>query len=346
MQLRSEHLSAHLEQASLAPIYLLSGDEPLQITEAADAIRQAARTQGFADRQVFDAQPGFDWNRLIAEADALSLFSERRLFDLRIPGGKPGNQGGQALLDYVARLPGDTLLLLTLPKLERTQRSSKWFKAIDEVGVVVSVWPVETSALPGWLKFRARSAGLDLEPDALAFLAAQTEGNLLAAAQEIDKLLLLHGPGAISLEQTAASVGGSARYSVFNLVDSALRGASDHSLRMLHGLRGEGTPAPVVLWSLIRELRVLEAVAVALESRVNPGSALAAHHVWDKRKGLVTQAARRLQATGWRRLVSLCALADRAIKGRSVRDPWQLLEDIVTGLAGAGGATPALAGDD
>ena len=117
MQLRTEQLAGHLAKGPLAPIYLLTGDEPLQITEGGDAVRQAARAGGFSDRQVFDARPGFDWGRLVAEADALSLFADRRLFDLRIPGGKPGNEGGQALLDYVARLPGDTLLLLTLPKL-------------------------------------------------------------------------------------------------------------------------------------------------------------------------------------------------------------------------------------
>ena len=334
MQLGFDQLARHLDKGPLAPVYVIAGDEPLQIREAGDAIRQAARADGFGDRQVFDVQPGFDWGQLVAEADALSLFAERRLFDLRIPGGKPGNEGGQALLDYVARLPGDTLLLVTLPKLERSQRSSRWFKAVEQAGVVLSVWPVDASAMPGWVKRRALAAGLGLGSDSAAFLAGQTEGNLLAAAQEIDKLVLLCGPGEVSLERVAESVGGSARYNVFDLVDSALRGAAGHSLKILLGLRGEGTPEPVVLWSLVRELRVLEAVAVATDNGVNPGTVLAAHRVWEKHKGLVTGAARRHRPAGWRRLVRLCALADRAIKGQALADPWQLLADIVLGIAG------------
>jgi len=333
MQLKPEQLPRQLEAGLTAPVYLVTGDEPLQVKEAADAIRAVARAQGVTERQVFDVEKGFKWSELNAAADALSLFSEQRLLEFRVPGGKPGTEGSKAIVEYLARPAPDTVLLLTLPKLDKGQRASKWVKAIDKAGVVVTVWPVPAQALAGWLQRRARTAGLELEPDAAAFLAAQTEGNLLAAAQEIEKLLLIHGKGRMGIEQAAASVAASARYNVFELMDSALRGALVHSLKMLHGLRGEGTPEPVVLWALARELRLLEAVAVAVESGGNPGRALAEHRVWESRKALVAQGARRHRAAGWRHLVRLCALADRAIKGQAVADTWQLLENIVVAMA-------------
>jgi DNA polymerase-3 subunit delta len=332
MQLKPEQLTAHLARDGLAAVYVITGDEPLQVQEAADRLRHAAREDGFSDRQVFEVQQGFDWGRLGAEADALSLFADKRVFDLRIPGGKPGRDGAAALVEYAADPPPDTLLLVTLPRLDRAQRNSKWFRSLDKAGRVITVWPVEARALPAWLKQRARAFRLDLAPDALAFLAGQTEGNLLAAAQEIEKLALLHEGETVGLEAVMASVAGSARYSVFELADSALDGAGGRSLRILAGLRGEGTPALVVLWSLTRELRVLLAVSHALAHRRDPGRALAAHKVWERRHGLVTMAARRRPPGAWQRLLRLCAQADRAAKGRDAADPWQLLEDIVTGM--------------
>lgn len=333
MQIKPDRLADQLSAGNLLPVYLVTGDEPLQAQEAADAIRKAARAAGFSDRQVFEAQKGFSWDSLAAEADALSLFADRRLFDLRIPGGKPGKEGGAALTAYAANPPPDTLLLVSLPKLDRSQRNTKWFKSLEGIGAVVSIWPVEPRALPTWLRQRARKHGLDLEADALSFLAGQTEGNLLAAAQEIEKLTLLHEGGRIDLESVAASVAGSARYNVFELVDSALGGNAARTLGILAGLRSEGTPPLVVLWSLTRELRVLEAVARALESGLDSGRVLAAHRVWDRRKSLVGQGARRQSAAGWQRLLRTCARTDRASKGRDVADPWQLLEDVVAGMS-------------
>jgi DNA polymerase-3 subunit delta len=333
MQLKPEQLGRHLAAGPTAPVYVVTGDEPLQVKEAGDAIREAARAHGFSERQVFDVQKGFDWGQLAAATDALSLFAEKRLMDLRMPGGKPGTDGSRALVEYLDRPAPDTVLLITLPKLDAGQRTSKWVKALDKAGVVVTLWPVAAQSLPGWLQRRARTVGLELDADTAAFLAGQTEGNLLAAAQELEKLALVHGRGRISFDQAAASVAASARYNVFELVDSALQGAVAHSLRMLQGLRGEGTPEPVVLWALARELRLLEAVALAAESGGDPGKALAEHRVWQSRKALVAQGARRHRAAGWRRLVGLCALVDRAIKGQAVADTWQLLEDIVASMA-------------
>ncbi len=334
MRLRLPGLQAHLEK-EFAPVYLVTGDEPLQTLEAADAIRQAARGRGYSSRDILEVDRSFQWHQLATEASSLSLFSEQRIIDLRIPSGKPGAEGGKALTEYMERPAEDTLLLITMPKLERSQTNSKWFKAIDRIGAVLQIWPVEGPQLPAWIEQRMRGKGLLPEPGAAALLADRIEGNLLAAAQEIEKLLLLHGPGAISGEQLVEAVSDSARYDVFDLVDSALAGKSGRSLRILHGLRGEGTAPPVVLWALAREVRMLAELAFQVKGGMNPQRAVGARHeVWEKRRPLVASALQRLPLQSWRRLLQLCADADRAVKGRLKSDPWLLFEEIATRMAG------------
>ncbi len=335
MRVRAAELNAALTR-DLAPIYLLSGDEPLQMKEAADAIRRTARERGFGEREVLEADNRFDWGRLAAEANSLSLFAERRLIDLRVPSGKPGAEGGKALAGYAETPPEDTLLLITLPKLEKGQANSKWFKALDRAGVVVQVWPIEGAQLPRWLEQRMRRAGLEPAPGVVPMLAERIEGNLLAAEQEIDKLLLLHGPGPVTPEQLAGAVSDSARYDVFGLVDAALAGQVARCLRMLGGLRAEGTAAPVVLWALAREVRSLTGLAGEVASGTSAARAVGARRdIWDKRKPLVSRGLERLDLAGWRQLLRLCARADRAIKGRDPADPWLLMQQIVARMAGA-----------
>jgi DNA polymerase-3 subunit delta len=335
MRLRSAELEAHLTKG-LAPLYLLTGDEPLQLGEAADRIRHRARSLDYATREVMEVDRGFDWNELAAEANSLSLFSEKRIIDLRIPSGKPEAAGGKALQAYVERPPEDTLLLITMPKLEKNQTNSAWFKALERAGVVIQIWPVDGAQLVPWLERRMRERGLQPQPGVGALLADQIEGNLLAAAQEIDKLLLLHGPGPLSAEQLLAAVSDSARFDVFKLVDSALAGQAARSLRILGGLRGEGTATPVVLWALAREIRMLAELAWEVEHGTSVQRAIAARPgLWDNRKPLVGKALQRTPVRGWHQLLRLCTRTDRAIKGRERADPWLLLEQITLRLAGA-----------
>ena len=221
MRIGIQQLERHLKQG-LAPIYLLTGDEPLQMGESADSIRLQARRQGYSGRDILEADTRFDWGQLAAEANSLSLFAEKRILDLRIPGGKPGTTGGKALVEYTQRPAEDTLLLITLPKLERAQANSKWLKAVEKTGVVIAIWPLEGRQLPSWIEQRMRTAGFQPDSGVVEMLADRVEGNLLAARQEIDKLLLLYGPGRISPEQLTQSVADSARYDVFGLIDSAL----------------------------------------------------------------------------------------------------------------------------
>ncbi len=333
MRLKPEQLAEHLRKP-LLPVYLVTGDEPLQAGEAADTIRAAARAAGFAQREVIEAGPGFDWNGLAAEAASFSLFAEKKLIDLRLPSGKPGREGGKALADYCADPPPDTLLLLSLPKLDRQQQSAKWFKAIDQRGAVVQVWPIGPRELPRWIEQRLRAAGLEPSREAVRLLADRVEGNLLAARQEIDKLLLLHGTGPLDAEALIEAVADSARYDVFELVDTALRGEAARALHILEGLRGEGTAPAVVLWALHREIAQLAKLAVASARGVGIDHALARNKVWERRKPLLRQAVARLRPAQWLALLDECHRADCSVKQADPLDPWLRLENLALGIAG------------
>jgi DNA polymerase-3 subunit delta len=333
MRVYPDKLQQHLSGA-LAAVYLVSGDEPLQLGESADAIRSAARSAGHATREVMDAGSNFDWQRLAAEAAAFSLFAEKKIIDLRLPGGKPGSEGSKALVAYCENPPSDTLLLLTLPKIDRQQQSSKWFRAIEAHGVVVQVWPIEPRHLPGWIRQRLLAVGIQPSDEAVGMLADRVEGNLLAARQEMEKLLLLHGTGPLGADQLSAAVADSARYDVFELVDSALRGESGRCIHILDGLRGEGLAPAVVLWAVHREARSMAQISAAVARGLSPDEAIGKAKVFRKRSALVREGLDHLRTAQWLKLLDHCHQADGAIKGRSTRDPWLLLEDVVLAMSG------------
>lgn len=337
MKIAPDRLTAHLD-GRLAPVYLVSGDEPLQAGECCDAIRAAARAAGHTVREVLDAGSGFDWQQLAAEAAAFSLFGERKIIDLRIPGGKPGTDGGKALAAYCANPPSDSLLLITMPRLDRQQQNTKWFKAIDAAGVVVTVWPLDAQQLPGWIRQRLDAAGIRPTEDAVRALAERVEGNLLAARQEIDKLLLLHGTGPLDAAQLLAAVSDSARYDVFELVDSALRGEAARCVHILEGLRAEGAAPSVVLWALHREIAQLARIAADVATGTPADRALRDARVMSRRIGIVRRALDARPAAAWLGLLAQCHQADRAIKGLGTQPPWLLLESIALQAAGAAGA--------
>lgn len=333
MRVYPDRLGEHLA-ARLAPAYLVSGDEPLQLGECCDAIRNAAREAGHSTREVIEAGSGFDWQQLAAEASAFSLFAEKKIIDLRIPGGKPGAEGSRALVAYCDNPPPDTLLLLTLPKVDRQQQNSKWFKSLDRLGATIQVWPIEASRLPGWIEQRLRQSGIQPSPEAVRMLADRVEGNLLAARQEIEKLLLLHGEGPLDADQLAAAVADSARYDVFELVDTALRAQAARAIHILDGLRAEGVAAAVVLWALHREVSSMAAISADVAKGLSAEHAIGRAKVFSKRTGLVRQALGNLRTAQWLALLDLCQQADRAVKGIGYQQPWTLLEDIALAMSG------------
>lgn len=333
MKLKPEQIAAHL-QRTLAPIYLVCGDEPLQVAEACDAIRARARESGCSERLLFNVETGFDWNALLQARDSLSLFAERRLVELRLPGGKPGEAGAKVLREYAARPAADDVLLVISAKIDKDAQRSKWFTALEQAGVVVQVWPVKPGQLPAWIERRMRTRGLQPSPEAVALLAERMEGNLLAGAQEIEKLLLLHGSGAVDGAAVTAAVSDSARYSVYDLVDRAVTGDAVAVTRILRGLQGEGEEPIVVLWALSREIRALASMAEELRRGGAVEQLLVKHRIWENRKLLVRNALKRCPPQLLRRLLRQAGRVDRIAKGVTAGNVWDELLQVALGLAG------------
>lgn len=333
MKLRVEQLATHLQQG-LKPIYLLSGDEPLQLMEAADAIRHRCREQGFGEREVLHVESGFDWNTLLAASGSLSLFAEQRLIELRLPSGKPGREGSKVLMEYASNPPQDTVLLITSGKLDRSAQNSKWYKTLDAAGVTLQLWPIEPRALPGWVMQRMRERGLQATPEAAQVLAERVEGNLLAAAQEVEKLLLLYGEGSIGIEQVEEGVADSARYDIFELVDTALMGDAPRTTRVIEGLRAEGVEPILVLWALLREIRTLVQMAEELTQGGSIDTVMSKFRVWDKRKGPVRAGLQRHNLKRWLQLLRRGGRIDRMIKGSEPGNPWDELLQLALLMAG------------
>lgn len=344
MKLAPAQLDKHL-QGTLAPVYVVSGDDPLLCQEAADAIRAAARHQGHDERQVFSADANFDWGSLLLAGASLSLFAQKRLLEVRLPSGKPGDKGAAALIDYVSRPAEDTVLLVSLPRLDASAQKSKWGKALIESAQCqfVQIWPVDAHQLPQWINQRLSRAGLSAQREAVDLIAARVEGNLLAAAQEIEKLKLLAEGNQVTVETVQAAVADSARFDVFGLVDAVLKGEASHALRMLEGLRGEGVEAPVILWALARELRLLAGIAQQFSQGIPLDKAFsqARPPVWDKRRPLVGKALQRLSALRWNQLLVDAQRIDAQIKGQSEGSPWVGLARLVLLMAGQRVSLPA-----
>ena len=331
MQIRTEGLAQHFAKG-LRAIYTVYGDEPLLAQEAGDLIRAAARAQGYGERKVFTvAGNHFDWAQVQGAAQALSLFSERQLIEIRIPSGKPGKDGSEALQRYCARLPEDVVTLVTLPRLDKTQLSSAWFMALDGAGVSVKVEPVERRALPQWIAQRLAAQGQrvadgEIGQRTLAFFADRVEGNLLAAHQELQKLALLHPAGELSFEQIEAAVLNVARYDVFKLSEAVLGGNVPRLLRMLEGLQAEGEAAVLVHWSLAEDIRALKRVRDAVDAGKPLPMALREARVWGPKERLFERIVPGLRSADITRLVEAAQICDGLVKGLRHPawpvDPW------------------------
>ncbi len=334
MELDTEALPRHLER-KVDACYVVFGDEPLLVLEATDRIRAAAAAAGYSTREVYTAEKGFDWGQLHSAANSRSLFSDRRIVDLRIPSGAPGNDGSEALVAFAARLPDDAVSLVTLPRLDRKQQSAKWFAALAAVGVVVQAKKVTLGRLPAWLTGRLAAQGHEADRQTLDFMAMRVEGNLLAAHQEVRKLALLFPPGRLSFEDVKDAVLDVARYDVWGLGPAVLKGEAVHFTRILDGLRAEGTGLPLVLWALAEEVRVLLAVSTAGRRGVAVAQVLRECRVWGERQSLVPQAARRLDVVTLTTAMAHAARIDRIAKGVAPGNAWDELRSLGLTLAGA-----------
>lgn len=336
MLLKGEALPAHLERG-LASLYVVYGDEPLLTIEAGDAIRAAGRKAGFSEREVLVAGQGFSWGALHAAGGNLSLFGDRKLIDLRIPNGKPGRDGGDALKQYCAGLQpagqSDILTLITLPDLGWQEEKSAWFTALAEAGVVVKLTAPSLDQLPGWIAMRLKRQGQSADKVALEFIAERVEGNLLAAHQEIQKLGLLFPAGQLTLDQVCEAVLNVARYDIDGLREALLGGDAARYARILDGLRHEGEAPPLVLWAVTEELRLLVALRQGQDNGRPADAVLKEWRVWGNRQQAARKAAGRLSAKRLEAALAAAGEVDRAVKGMAADDPWVLLLRIGLSLA-------------
>ena len=323
MKLTSDSLATHLAQR-LLPSYLISGDEPLLGGEAADAVRARARAAGFSEREVHFIERAADWDEVRASTGNLSLFGARRVIEIRLSSARPGAAGNAALVALLEARDPDLLLLVIAPRLDREAQGAEWVRAIDSHGAWLAVWPVDPGRLVEWLRGRCRKLGLETSAEALELLAARTEGNLLAAHQELTKLAWLCGGGTVTADTVLAGVADSARFDVFQLGEAVLLGETTRALRMLAGLRAEGTEATLALWALTRALRDLWGA----------GAAGTAPPAWQRRSAALAKAMQRAPRLSFAALAQRAAQADRMIKGRLPGDAWDEMALLVTELCG------------
>ena len=328
MAIKPEQLPALL-QRSLAPVYLIAGTEHLLVQECRDQVIQAAHTQGFTERSVHEVTRNFDWERLGEESATPSLFASRRVLDIRLPTGKPGADGSKALVKLAQAEDPDTLLLVSSGDWGTAMRKLKWATELAKAGVLVEIWPVKPAQLPDWIRQRMKHAGLQPEAAAVALLAELVEGNLLAAQQEIDKLLLLNHAARVTVDDVARSVASSARFDSFRLVECALQGALDECLRVAAGLQRTGVAIQAVTGAMYRELTVAETVRAAIAAGETEAAVFGRLRVWPARQAPMRRALGRLSAFHFGEVFRALGLIDRQSKGRAAGDAWQELDRLL-----------------
>lgn len=338
MQLKAEQLDAHLARG-LLPLYAIVSDEHLLALEAVDKIRAAARAAGYGEREVIHADARTDWSGVLAASQSMSLFGDRKLLEIRLPSGKPGKDGSQALQTYAAQTSADTLTLITLPRLDRAAKESAWFSALERAGASLEIPVVERAQLPGWIGARLATQGQSADRETLAWIADRVEGNLLAAHQEIQKLALLAPPGKLAMEDVQDAVLNVARYDVFKLNEAMLAGDVARLARMLDGLRAEGEAAPLVLWAIAEEIRTLARIQAGLAKRMPLPNLLQQYRVWGARQRLMEPALKRLAAHqgALDRALQRAAELDKMVKGlriaESSGDEWNELFQLAERIA-------------
>lgn len=328
MSLTLAQFHKQIAGTDLKPVYLLAGEEHLLLLEAADALRARARELGYIEREVLDAEGKFDWSDLTMAAASMSLFASRRLVDLRLPGGRPGKDGSAAIVEYCEQPAPDTILLISCTQWSK-QHEGAWVTAVERVGSFVPLWPLKPNEFREWITQRMARAGLKPDADAIEALAERVEGNSLAAAQEIDKLKLLHGAAPLNAATLEDLVADSARFDVFRLADAALAGEGARALRVLAGLRAEGEQVPGLMGWLLNQLQTLARLAGA----GNLSAALRTERIWPAREGLYRKALQRADAAHWERCLAEASLIDKLSKGRDSGDAWLQLERLIAAIA-------------
>ena len=330
MNVRPDQLQSVVAKTTY-PVYMVSGDEPLQQMETLDLIRSHLRQNDYSEREILDVDAQFDWQRLMDEAASMSLFATRRIVELRLPSAKPGKQGSQALKDYLSRPPEDTVLIINAGKIDGNSKKSAWYKAVDQSGLVVQCWPVSIDKLPHWLRQRFKVRDMDPDDDVLSYISQHVEGNLLAADQEIEKLYLLLGPGKITYADVAEAVTSQSRYSVFELVDMLLVGDTRRVIKIIAGLKAEGVVPVVVNWALAKDIRLLMQASQDVSSA---DFMLKRSGVWQSRITMFKSCMSRHSPRSFQLMLKRCSYLDAVSKGMIDANVWDEIETLSVRLAG------------
>lgn len=322
--------------ATFPKVILLNGNEPLLVEEALDQARSALKQAGFDERIKYQLEAGFDWGSLTGVGQAMSLFSERRVIEFRVP-NKLGAPGTKALTEFCGNPPEDDLLIVIMPFLDKRQRAAKWVKVIDGVGWIVDCYDVSPQQFPQWLKARLQSRALRVESGVIEMLAEQLEGNVLAAAQEIDKLQVLAKDGAVTLQLLSESLADQARFDVYALTEACLLGDFNRALRIKGRLQSEGIEPVILVWALVREIRLLASLSASLMAGQNRGALFKQHRIWSKREPAVNAALQRLSSVQWYDLLERSAYLDQAVKGQRYQEVgpvWHQIELLCASICG------------
>ena len=331
MQLRLDALDTHLTK-SLSSLYVIASDEYLLALEAADKIRKTARANGYTERDVLVVERSFKWGELLAANQSQSLFGDKKLIELRIPTGKPGKDGGQALQEYAANLNPDNLTIISLPKLDWATAKAAWVGTLQQAGVYIDIPLVERAHLPGWIANRLAGQQQSADRQCMDFIADRVEGNLLAAHQEIQKLGLLYPTGKLTFEQVHDAVLNVARYDVFKLNEAMLSGDAARLMRMMDGLKGEGEALPLVLWAVAEEVRTLLKLKSGVTQGKQLGMLLKEYRIWGPREKLMDPALRRISLATLQTALQEAAQIDKMVKGLRAKafsgDAWDALSQL------------------
>jgi DNA polymerase-3 subunit delta len=331
MQITTEQLRNHLKEG-IRPIYFVYGDEPLQIRDNTDMLRKAAFYYGFEEREVYNADSAFDWQQLHQAACEISLFSSKKLIEIYLPTGKPGDKGSKALIDYCQNIIEDNVLLVYTGELESAAKRSKWFKQLQSSAVMVAVYPLKQQQLHNWLAHRLQQNGLQCDADAVKFLAECVEGNLLAADQEIIKLSLLYEGEMLSVNHIMAAVSDNSRYKGFDLFDNVLKGQTSHVMEMLKTFEQDGTAIVWLLFIIAKEIRMLATID-AYQQQMNLPEAMKKVYIFAQRKPLIENVLRQSNTINWNNCLLQLADIDKQIKGINTGNPWIALNAVLLSIS-------------
>lgn len=320
----------------LAPLYVFCSDEILLLQEAVDQLRHTARTHGYVDREVYTVEQHFNWEELLYSVQSPSLFGDKKIIELRIPTGKPGKEGGDAIKALLNHLTSDNVIITTLPKLNKATKSSVWYKALAHTAKknLYEINSIDIEKLPAWIQARAKNNQHIITPELAEWMASQFEGNLLAAHQEIQKLKLLYPAGPLTEEAIHTSILNVARYEMFKVSEPILAGDVARTCRTIEGLRSEGEAIVPIIWALTNEIRTLLSIKSSLEQGTTMADALSQHTIWyPPRNQLIPKALPKLSLAFLKSCLLKTVELDRLSKGLGNQDPWEAALELSNKIA-------------